>query len=667
MPPTTRTRWAIALAGITLTAALSVVTATSVSAAPDPAPDQVMDGNLIWNGSLDVADLAGHPLGWTVEGNEAGVNVVNRTAFRTTPGGASLQIADKQGSVIDVRSKRVPALPNTPYTLTLDTRSEGTAGQAPWISLEFWGMPAGSPEQQGPLLHEEVIKPSFSTDWQQLTVKATAPEGTVQVAVHIHTPADASGTTHLDSARLVTTAPAYSPDLGEGREVFVDDHRIESAENVGRTLHRGTKDVAPLIKPDQPWERAVYTYGSVIKLPRSQTYRAYYDCNSDVYAYGMCVAETRDFKRWHKPRLGIIDYKGSKENNIVAAAGGSVAYNPNAPADRRFSFLHFKQEPFGYHGYVSADGLNFRPVGDQPLLPGGDVINLSYDTVTEQYIATYKDRFFQADQPGTYERSAFISTSKDFLNWTPRRLAVSSTLPDDAAAHREGGLETQVYGMPTFRYGNQFVGIPWDLQITDFTTGRFATAGDGPVVPGLASSRDLVHWDRAARGPLIEPGDAGAWDDGALYTSTTVLEREDTVEMLYGGFDRWHGGGTEDDKEVAAIGRAVWRRDGFVSMRNGATQEYGDRGLITTKPITVTGDLHVNAQLATGGSLVVEVLDADTGEPLPGFGASDSFSGDDTDHTVSFRGGSLSDLERRQVKLRFGLTGGDLYSYWFAG
>lgn len=41
------------------------------------------------------------------------------------------------------------------------------------------------------------------------------------------------------------------------------------------------------------------------------------------------------------------------------------------------------------------------------------MVNLSYDPVGEKYVATFKDRLFQSDTPGTYDRSAFISTSTD--------------------------------------------------------------------------------------------------------------------------------------------------------------------------------------------------------------------------------------------------------------
>lgn len=72
--------------------------------------------------------------------------------------------------------------------------------------------------------------------------------------------------------------------------------------------------------------------------------------------------------------------------------------------------------------------------------------------------------------------------------------------------------------------------------------------------------------------------------------------------------------------QEASIRRAVWRRDGLVSISNAATNGYGDPGSLTTKPVEFSGNsVHANARVQSGGMLKVEVLDADTGQPVPGF------------------------------------------------
>lgn len=653
---------------LALSGGLAITFSATVSATPAAAPPEVLKGNLVWNGGFDVGDSAGHPLGWTVDGNEAAANVVNLGAYRTS-GLTSLQLADVEGSAVEVRSKRAVAVPGVEYSLSLDLKGQDkTTGTAPAISLQFWGMPPDMSTSQGPLLDEQVVRPQFSTGWQKVKLSAIPPVGTVQVNVRFLTQSEDSGTSYIDSAQLTEAPPAYDPKLGTDHELFVDNYRIESMDDVGRVLHPAEKSPLPTIVADQPWETSVYTYGSVVKPKGANTYRLYYTCLGSG-AYPICLATSKDFKHWTKPDLGLVDFKGSKHNNIVTSPGGNVVYNPDAPADRRYSFLYFKNNPFGYHGMISADGLHFKPASDQPLLPGGDVVELTYDEVAKLYIATFKDRLFQSDTPGTYDRSAFIATSKDFLHWSPRTLAVGGEVADDGAAYVQGGLESQIYGMPTFRYGNQYLGIPWDLQTTDYTTGQFASAGDGPVVPGLASSRNLLQWDREVRGPLIESGDPGAWNDGALYTSTNLRVTDKTVELLYGGFNTWHGGALPPKVQKAAIGLATWRRDGFVSLTNAAAGGYGNPGSVTTKPFTFTGkNLYVNAKVLTGGELTVDVLDGATGEPIGGLTADRTVpvKGDRVSVKVHWtRGAKVAALQGKSIKLKFHMRGVELYSYWF--
>lgn len=637
----------------------------SAGAAPDPA--DVLQGNMVWNGGFDVADYAGHPLGWSVEGNEAGVNVVNRGAFRTQ-GLTSLQFNDVAGSAISVRSKRGVAVPNVEYSLAFDLKGEGASGAAPTATIEFWGMPV-MPAQQGPLLDSKTVAPAYSTDWQHVDLTAVAPVGTIQVSVVFKTTAVSTGTNHFDQVTLDDAPPAYDPAVGTDRELLVDDYRIESMDDVGRVVHPAVKDAEPMIVADKPWEKTVY-YPHIVK-PAGGRYRMYYTCYNDIPPnYHVCLAESRDFEHWTKPNLGLVDFEGSTANNIVPVLG-SVTYNPDAPADRRYTSLYFGNgTTFGYHGQISADGLHWAELpGVDPLIPGGDVVNLTYDEVGKQYIATYKDRLFQSDTPGTYDRSAFISTSKDFLHWTPETLAVSGDVADDGVAYSQSGLEGQIYGMPAFHYGNQYIAMPWKFSITDFSTGIYASAGDGTIAPSLATSRDLLRWDQAARGSILEPGDPGSWNDGTLYTDNYLKITDKAVEMTYGGFNTGHGGAVAGKTQHASIGKATWRRDGFVSISNAATPKSGDAGSITTTSLTFTGkSLHLNTKVRPRGEVEVEVLDPATNEPLPGYTAADAqkITGDRLDAVARWRGGkTLTSLNGRQVKLKIYLSGADLYSYWF--
>lgn len=644
-------------------ALLAVVSGLAGSAVADPSPnpEDVLRGSVVWNGDFDVADGAGHPLGWSVEGDEAGANVVNLQAYRTS-GLTSLEINDKSGANVAVRSERVPALPGVRYTAT--AKVKGREGTPASLYLEFWGIERGAPR-----LLEVHTAPAFTADWQDVSAAAVAPEGTVHTNMLIYGTLEAAGVSYWEEARITAESAPYSPKVGAGRELFVDNYRIEELADVDRVVHPGVTDERPLIVADKPWEKTVY-YTSAVR-PAPNLFQLFYTCyNDQAPFYHTCLAESRDFVHWTKPVVGLVEYKGSKENNIVYAGGGSVAYNPDAPADSRYRMLTYKSgsNPPVYIGFSSSDGRRWTPVaGGNGLLPGGDVIAVTYDQLTRRYIATYKDRLFTSRTPGTYDRSAFVSTSTDFVSWTPGVLAVTGDVADDGWAATYGGVEGQIYGMPVVRYENQYLGIPWHFLLTDFAKGQYKTAADGPVIPGIVATRDLLRWDRSSRGALIEPGRPGAWNDGALYTGNFFHVTDREVALLYGGFNTWHGGmiagGPSREVQNASIGRAVWRRDGFVSLTNGALPGLGDPGAITTKPLEPSAyRLHVNADLE--GELRVEVLDA-AGVPIPGY-SSYPIRGDKLSEQVRWRGGSLDALAGQQIKLRFHLTGGDLYSFWFA-
>ena len=295
------------------------------------------------------------------------------------------------------------------------------------------------------------------------------------------------------------------------------------------------------------------------------------------------------------------------------------------------------------------------------MLPYGDVSNISYDAAQHRYIATTKQRTLNiAPTPGTIDRMAWVSTSTDFETWTTPKLAVEGDLRDDGTARAQGGLEAQIYGMPVYPYESTYIGLPWMYDVDNYTEGVYAPAGDGPIVPELASSRDLNRWSRPARRACAAVGRGrrvGRFHDFHLDHDAGV--RRHGVDLL-----RWLQRGPWWRSRSARLDRAGdLAADGFVSVHNSGD----DDGTLVTKPITFTGTtLRLNATVAAGGSLKVEVLNS-AGTPITGFTAADSvpITGDQLTATVAWSSGaSLSTLAGQSVKLKFYLDNVDLYSYW---
>ncbi len=182
-----------ALAGGALLVILGM--AGSAGADPSPNPDDVLRGSLVWNGDFDVADGAGHPLGWSVDGAESGANVVNLQAYRTS-GLTSLEIDDKPGTNVSVRSERAPALAGVQYTATAKVKGKG--GTPASLYLEFWGI-----ERDAPRLMEVHTAPAFSAPTgRTCAVAAVAPAGTVQVTMLVYGTQAGDGVSYWDEARL---------------------------------------------------------------------------------------------------------------------------------------------------------------------------------------------------------------------------------------------------------------------------------------------------------------------------------------------------------------------------------------------------------------------------------------------------------------------------------
>ena len=187
---------------------------------------------------------------------------------------------------------------------------------------------------------------------------------------------------------------------------------------------------------------------------------------------------------------------------------------------------------------------------------------------------------------------------------------------------------TEYYGIGAYPAESCTLAFPWIFTVNN--NARWGNQ-EGPEEIQLAVSRDLIHWDRPFRTPIIEIGQLDQWD--ASYHTT------------------------------AAIGLVTWPLDRFVSADAGS-----DGGVLTTIPVRHRGDrLEINTATKPDGQLVVELLDAG-GRPLEGFPPSEPFTGDDLRHVVRFNGQTdVSTLRGKPITLRFRMKNAELYSFAFRG
>src|SRR5215471_12063509 len=97
-------------------------------------------------------------------------------------------------------------------------------------------------------------------------------------------------------------ATANEPiEVGQKKQLFLDDYLVASATNVIRTIHPAEKCASnPVIRQTEPWEDPLnILYGSVIR--EGDQYRAWYKSGP-----GVSYAVSDDGVHWVKPALDLV-------------------------------------------------------------------------------------------------------------------------------------------------------------------------------------------------------------------------------------------------------------------------------------------------------------------------------------------------------------------------
>ena len=472
-------------------------------------------------------------------------------------------------------------------------------------------------------------------------------------------------------AGAATSANDAPLNIGSRLELFVDDYLIASAQGVRLRL-REPRPAGTAIVFDKPWEGGNSAYVNLMK--DGDVYRMYYRGSSDP-SYTMksqlrpgeqitaahpqyaCYAESRDGITWTRPSLGLFEFNGSKDNNIVWVGPGAHNLgvfkdeNPAAPAAERYKAVgsHSIDKKPVLLGFVSPDGKRWKQVRPEPIITDGkfDSLNVVFwDTVRGQYAAIYRDFVHGV-------RTIKYATSKDFLTWTPGEWADFGAAP---AAHLYTNATVPYARAPHIYLALPRRFLPWKTYFKEMES----------MSPGVSdavfmSSRDGVHWKRFEEA-LIRPGrDERNWVHRANTPAQGIVptgpdELSFYVERNY-------------TFPSAYLERLTVRTDGFVSASADHTG-----GELITKPLVFTGtNLVLNYSTSAEGSIRVELQDIN-GNPLPGFGLEESplIWGDRIDAPVNWvRPASRTDpeplkrLAGKPMRLRFVMRDADLYSLQF--
>ena len=442
---------------------------------------------------------------------------------------------------------------------------------------------------------------------------------------------------------------AQSPiNIGARVEPLWDDHLIEKMDGVRLMLHN------PVVREkvfsfDAPWEGDTSAYVTVLR--DGEKYRMYYRGSSETADHPefTCVAESADGIRFTRPNLGIHEYNGSKQNNIVWTVAGGHAFspfidsNPGAKPEARFKAvapLNAGARGNALFAYASPDGYHWKQIGEQPIITEGgfDSQNLAFwDANRGEYVCYFRG--------WRKVRDILRSTSKDFVTWSkPEWLSYAGAPPED--------LYTNAV-TPYPRAPHIYVGFPKRL-----VPGRKAVEThpvDGVSDGVFMSSRDglsFYRWPEA----FLRPGlDRDNWTDRNIMAAWGIFELTPGEVSIYYSQHYRH--------VTAHMVRTTVRADGFVSVN----ADYAG-GEFVTKPLVFTGrELVINYSTSAPGQVQVEVQDA-SGKAVPGFALDDCppIYGDQIERVVKWKGGSdLSSLAGKPVRLRVNMKDADLYSIRF--
>jgi hypothetical protein len=441
---------------------------------------------------------------------------------------------------------------------------------------------------------------------------------------------------------------------GDPLQFFLDDRAIESQRDVRFVLH-SPRPAEIAIHRDKPWEDS--TMYDPVAIKDGDRYRMWYRANFNSPPFYTAYAESADGIRWTKPSLGLVEYGGSKDNNIVWAGdhtradGGPTVWcvfkdaNPKTPIEERYKATGLAAGN-GLQGLVSPDGIHWRLLQTDKVVPAVgpfDTHSISmWDAARGKYVV-YTREFVQG------VRQIRRTESEDFRQFPVPTLIEFLDEPPRPLEHLYKNAATAYYRRP-----DVMLMFPKRFLPDRTLDPQWPAPGLSDVV--FMFSYDGVHFDRRYREAFIRPGqDPNNWHERAIEVGPGLFPTGPGEMALY-YMEHYRS-------DAVQVRRGVLRIDGLVSVQAGA-----GGGEIVTRARPVAGNrLAINFSTSAAGSVRVELQAAD-GTPLAGFGLGDcpEIYGDAIDQVVAWKTGSdLTPLVGRPVRVHVVLADADLFSFRF--
>lgn len=479
-----------------------------------------------------------------------------------------------------------------------------------------------------------------------------------------------------------------------GRTFFWDDALIDKTYTTAeQRLHHPARAENTLTL-DKPWEGNGCGYFHIVYDDVLRVYRMYYNglsmYRSDGSLYRLedvrvCCIESADGVHWTRPSLGLCEFGGSRNNNIVVTADqfeGLVGIdnfyvntdrNPSPAVPGRFkAVMQFtKRTPDGARtvrlvSLASDDGYRFRLLGTVTEKGFFDTLNtFLWHEASGRYLCyirsfhekgTGKEYDRKAGIPlNSYVRDIRVLESEDFIHWSePARIEFDSerdfALYTNCVSAYPGS--EMLIGLPT-RYVERPEWSPafdelcgkderlWRMTLEK----RFGLAVTDCL---FMCSRDGKRWRRYDEA-FLRPGpeQPGAWVYGSCYPAVGFTGEDEM--NLYAYDNHWLR------NQPTILYRMRLRRDGFVSMHAGCEVK-----TVRTRPFVFAGgELYLNLSTSALGSAVVRLRAEDGTEAV-----SAEIFGDSVSKRVCFVGG-IRHLAGKPVFMEISFFDADLYAFEF--
>ena len=458
--------------------------------------------------------------------------------------------------------------------------------------------------------------------------------------------------------------------VGTDKQLFIDQRFLETKQGVAVVVNSPRLTREKLIVADKPWERSwLGGYTSVIQ--EGELIRLWYEVNDsgkDGVGNGVAYAFSKDGgATWVKPSLGIVEYKASKDNNLVHLGGHGYTVFKNRPnASRSEQYCMFIGTPSkANQAMVSADGFNWVPTGKVPFLDPDinerltlDSQNVAFwDTRINKYVIYPRHNLKHEDGAQGVNRVFKYAASATWGNFGQHQMSFQKDARDplDFDWYTTGVIQYPYAADAYFMWPAAYHHYP------EPPVGKYRN--DGPLDLQFAVSRDGIQWARPDRRAVIRLGMEGEWDRGSIYAGYGLSRSGNELSLYYTAYIPTHGAYVETGVLGGVITRAIYRLDGFMSVD--APYEGGE---FTTPAIIFNGSrLELNFDGSAGGWTKVEIVDGQ-GRPIPGYsaGEADNVTGNGVVKTVTWAGKSdVSLLKGRPIKLRFVMRDAKLYAFQF--